>query len=40
MNGVEVKVIYDGCCGMPQFERGDFNQVEKQCRHIMNILTP
>ncbi len=26
-NGVETEVVYPGCCGMPQLERGDIAKV-------------
>ena len=27
LNGVETKVVYSGCCGMPQLEHGDYTDV-------------
>jgi glycerol-3-phosphate dehydrogenase subunit C len=31
-NGVETEVVYGGCCGMPQLEHGDFNDVAARAR--------
>ncbi|HUE19592.1 MAG TPA: heterodisulfide reductase-related iron-sulfur binding cluster [Stellaceae bacterium] len=33
-NGVETVVAYPGCCGMPQFERGDLARVAESARHV------
>lgn len=36
--GVDVDVIYPGCCGMPLFEKGDLKSVAKQAEKISNAL--
>ncbi|MEO5336029.1 MAG: heterodisulfide reductase-related iron-sulfur binding cluster [Magnetospirillum sp. WYHS-4] len=33
-NGVETKVVYPECCGMPQLETGDIGRVAAKARHI------
>jgi len=37
-NGVETKVIYPGCCGMPQFERGDLGRVAGRAKLLAGEL--
>lgn len=32
LNGVETKVVYSGCCGMPQLEHGDYTDVAARAR--------
>ncbi len=39
-NGVEVEVVYPGCCGMPQLEQGDIAQVAAKAREISAELKP
>ncbi|MDE1901838.1 MAG: glycerol-3-phosphate dehydrogenase [Alphaproteobacteria bacterium] len=33
-NGVETKVVYPACCGMPQLEQGDLEQVAANARKV------
>ena len=33
-NGVETRVVYPSCCGMPQFERGDIAKVAESARRV------
>jgi glycerol-3-phosphate dehydrogenase subunit C len=33
-NGVETKIIYPSCCGMPQLEHGDIGRVAEQARKV------
>ena len=33
-NGVETEVVYPGCCGMPQLERGDIAKVAERARRV------
>ncbi|MBC6417158.1 MAG: glycerol-3-phosphate dehydrogenase [Rhodospirillales bacterium] len=37
-NGVETKVVYPGCCGMPQFERGDLGRVAGRAKLLAGEL--
>ena len=37
-NGVETRVVYDTCCGMPQLERGDIADVCRRARRIAAVL--
>ena len=37
-NGVETKVIYPSCCGMPQLEQGDIAQVAKNAERVSSEL--
>ncbi|GAB5471587.1 MAG: ferredoxin [Rhodospirillales bacterium] len=37
-NGVETVVAYPGCCGMPQFERGDVARVAERARTVAGAL--
>lgn len=39
-NGVEVEVVYPGCCGMPQLEQGDLARVADKARHTAAALKP
>ena len=39
-NGVETRVVYDECCGMPQLERGDIAEVCRRARRIAAALGP
>ena len=39
-NGVETKVVYDACCGMPQLERGDIGEVFRRARRVAASLVP
>ncbi len=39
-NGVEVEVVYPVCCGMPQLEHGDLEQVEKNAIKASAALKP
>ncbi len=37
-NGVETQVVYPGCCGMPQFERGDLTRVAERAQLLAKEL--
>ncbi len=37
-NGVETIVAYPGCCGMPQFERGDLDRVAERAKLVAKEL--
>jgi len=37
-NGVETVAAYPGCCGMPQFERGDVSRVAERARQVSKDL--
>ncbi|MDE0203748.1 MAG: heterodisulfide reductase-related iron-sulfur binding cluster [Rhodospirillaceae bacterium] len=37
-NGVETRVVYDECCGMPQLERGDVAEVCRRARRVAATL--
>ena len=39
-NGVETKVVYPGCCGMPKLENGDLEGVAKAARDVAAALIP
>ena len=39
-NGVETEVVYPSCCGMPQLERGEIEQVVAKARRIAAELKP
>jgi glycerol-3-phosphate dehydrogenase subunit C len=39
-NGVETEVVYPACCGMPQLENGDIQQVAKNARKVAAELAP
>ncbi|MGH7013296.1 MAG: heterodisulfide reductase-related iron-sulfur binding cluster [Stellaceae bacterium] len=39
-NGVTTEVAYTGCCGMPQFERGDVARVAAMAKSIAQMLRP
>ncbi len=39
-NGVEVEVVYPGCCGMPQLEQGDLARVADRARATAAMLRP
>ena len=39
-NGVETKVVYDECCGMPQLERGDIAAVCRRAQRVAAALVP
>ncbi len=39
-NGVNVDVVYEGCCGMPKLEHGDLPNVAKRADHISSHLKP
>ena len=39
-NGVETRVVYDACCGMPQLERGDIAGVCRRARRVAAALVP
>ncbi|MEE2694257.1 MAG: heterodisulfide reductase-related iron-sulfur binding cluster [Pseudomonadota bacterium] len=38
LNGVDSKLVYPGCCGMPQLERGDLGVVGASARRITREL--
>jgi glycerol-3-phosphate dehydrogenase subunit C len=38
--GVETKVTYPACCGMPFLEQGDLERVEKQAAKVAKALRP
>ena len=37
-NGVETRIVYDECCGMPQLERGDVGEVCRRARRVAASL--
>eukprot|EP01089_Gocevia_fonbrunei_P013773 TRINITY_DN3606_c0_g1_i1.p1 TRINITY_DN3606_c0_g1~~TRINITY_DN3606_c0_g1_i1.p1 ORF type:complete len:443 (+),score=45.19 TRINITY_DN3606_c0_g1_i1:436-1764(+) len=37
-NGVEVKTVYPGCCGMPQFEQGRIAAVSGKAKQVARVL--
>ncbi len=37
-NGVETEVVYPGCCGMPQLERGDIDSVCERAKAVATEL--
>ena len=39
-NGVETRVEYPGCCGMPQMEQGDLANVADKARHVAAAMGP
>ena len=39
-NGVDVEVVYPGCCGMPQLEQGDLVRVAEKARATAAALRP
>ena len=39
-NGVVTEVAYPGCCGMPQFERGDVTRVAAMAKQVAQALRP
>ena len=39
-NGVETRVVYDECCGMPQLERGDIAAVCRRAQRVAAALVP
>ena len=39
-HGVETKILYPSCCGMPQLEQGDINRVADNARKITAELLP
>jgi glycerol-3-phosphate dehydrogenase subunit C len=39
-NGVETRVDYSACCGMPYLEQGDVEQVAKQAQRVAKDLRP
>ncbi len=39
-NGVETKVAYPGCCGMPQLEQGEIAKVAESARKVAAALSP
>ncbi len=39
-NGVETKVVYSRCCGMPQLEHGDLDKVAASARAVAIELAP
>ncbi|MDE2166043.1 MAG: glycerol-3-phosphate dehydrogenase [Alphaproteobacteria bacterium] len=39
-NGVATEVAYPGCCGMPQFERGDVARVAAMAKRVARDLRP
>ncbi len=39
-NGVEVEVVYPGCCGMPSLEQGDLEKVNANAIHVAKELRP
>ena len=39
-NGVEIEVIYPGCCGMPSLEQGDLPRVARQAEKIAAAFKP
>lgn len=39
-NGVETEVVYPECCGMPQLEQGDLEDVARRARNVALALKP
>lgn len=39
-NGVETKVVYPECCGMPQMEQGDLARVANKAKSVAGTLKP
>jgi len=39
-NGVETKVVYPRCCGMPQLERGELEKVAAAAREVAAAFSP
>ncbi len=39
-NGVETEVVYPACCGMPQMEQGDLEQVAENAKKVSAELKP
>src|SRR5690606_21583670 len=39
-NGVERRVEYPGCCGMPRLEQGDIEDVAKKARRVAEAFSP
>lgn len=39
-NGVATDIAYPGCCGMPQFERGDVARVAAMAKQVAQELAP
>jgi len=39
-NGVETRVVYPSCCGMPQLERGDLAKVAESARRVAAEMAP
>jgi glycerol-3-phosphate dehydrogenase subunit C len=39
-NGVEVEVVYPGCCGMPSLEQGDLQTVSHNASQVAKELRP
>jgi glycerol-3-phosphate dehydrogenase subunit C len=37
-HGVEVKVVYPQCCGMPLFEQGRLREVTQRAKRIVSVL--
>ena len=37
-NGIESRIVYDECCGMPQLERGDVAEVCRRARRVAATL--
>ena len=39
-NGVETEIVYPGCCGMPQLERGALGEVAAKAQAVAGVLVP
>jgi len=39
-NGIEAKVVYPACCGMPELEQGNLDKVAKNARKVARELRP
>jgi len=39
-NGVETKVLYPSCCGMPQLEQGDLQRVAHNAKKVASEILP
>ncbi|MGV6800690.1 MAG: (Fe-S)-binding protein [bacterium] len=39
-NGIEAKVVYPACCGMPELEQGNLEQVAANARKVSRELRP
>jgi glycerol-3-phosphate dehydrogenase subunit C len=40
LNGIETKIVYPECCGMPQFELGKVKDVAEKALRVSEVLEP